>query len=60
MTTPRGQAPLNEPEPNGRQQVKPAAGGRRPKRAEARTAQEQPRRTQARRTQAADTEPRKA
>ena len=51
MTTPRGEAPLTETGPNGRQQVKPAARRRQPKAAEA---QEQPRRTQARRTQAAE------
>ncbi len=44
MTTPRGEAPLNETGPNGRQQVKPAARGRRPKAAEPQAAREQPRR----------------
>ena len=54
MTTPRGEAPLTETGPNGRQQAKPAARGRRPKAAQEQAAQEQPRRTQARRTQAAE------
>ena len=31
MTTPRGEAPLTETGPNGREQAKPAARGRRPK-----------------------------
>ena len=53
MTTPRGEAPQTETGPNGRQQVKPAARGRRPKAAEAQAGQEQPRRTQQRRTQTA-------
>ena len=56
MTTPRGEAPLTETGPNGRQQVKPAAKGRRPKAAEAQAAQEEPRRTQQRRTQARRTQ----
>ena len=54
MTTPRGEAPLTEIGPNGRQQVKPAARRRRPKAAEEQAAQQQPRRTQVRRTQAAE------
>ena len=54
MTTPRGEEPLTEPGPDGRQQVKPAARGRRPKAAETQAAPEQPRRTRARRSQAAE------
>ncbi|HLM87418.1 MAG TPA: alpha/beta fold hydrolase [Streptosporangiaceae bacterium] len=47
MTTPRGKAPLTETGPNGREQARPAARGRRPKAAEAQAAEEQPRRAQA-------------
>jgi polyhydroxyalkanoate synthase subunit PhaC len=54
MTTPRGEPPLTETGPDGRQQVKPAARGRRPRAAEAQAVREQPRRTQARRGQAAE------
>ena len=58
MTTPRGEAPLTETEtgPNGREQAKPAARGRRPKATQA--AQAEPRRAQA--AQAAEAEPRRA
>ena len=53
MTTPRGEAPLTETGPNGREQAKPAARGRRPKAAEAQAAEEQ-QQQQPRRAQAAE------
>jgi len=54
MTIPRDEAPQTETGPDGRQEAKPAARGRRPKAAETRAAAGQPRRTQARPARAAD------